>query len=116
MRVLRGGSLGDGSPRRNSLVGAEGCRDGGRELGADAWYGRDFRHAGGAELAHRAEVLEQRGASGRTQPGHVVERTGGGRLAPLLPMVGDGEPVRLVPDPLQQVQSLTAARQDDRVL
>jgi len=29
-------------------------------------------------------------------------------------VVGDGEPVRLVPHPLQQVQALTAARHDDR--
>ena len=31
-------------------------------------------------------------------------------------MVGDREPVRLVPDPLQQVEPLAAARQDDREL
>src|SRR5579862_5844511 len=69
-------------------------------------------------------VLYVIGAQGRGNRGrelgadawHVVERAGGGRLAPLLPVVGDGEPVRLVPDPLQQVQPLAAARQDDRVL
>src|SRR5580704_16441724 len=112
--LCQGGSGGTGPLRMGA--GAHGGGDGGRELGADARHGRDLRHAGGAKLAHRAEVLEQRGAPGRAEPGHVVERAGGGRLAALLPMVSDGEPVRLVPDPLQQVQPLAAARQDDRVL
>src|SRR5277367_3907734 len=94
------------------VVGAQGRGDGGRQLGADARRGRDFLQAGGAKLAHRAEVLEQLGAPGRAEPGYVVERAGGGRLAALMPVIGDGEPVCLVPDTLQQVQPLAAARQD----
>src|SRR3984957_8957035 len=97
------------------VIGAQGRCDRSGELGADAGHGPDLLHARGAQLSHRAEVLEQRGAPGRAEPRHVVERAGRGRLAPLLPVVGDGEPVRLVPDPLQQVQALAAARQDDRV-
>ena len=77
---------------------------------------RDLLDTRRAELAHRAEVLEQGLAARRAEPGHVVERAGGGGLAALLPVVGDREPVRLVPHPLQQVQPLAAARQDDRVL
>src|SRR5580693_3752485 len=116
MLILRGADRGGRPPRSYTEIGAQGRGDGGRELGADARHGRDLLHAGGTKLAYRAEVLEQRGAPGRAEPGHVVEGAGGGRLAALLPMVGDGEPVCLVPDPLQQVQSLAAARQDDRVL
>src|SRR5580693_1911071 len=108
-----GGIPGGRPPGANT---AQGRSDGGRELGADARHGRDFLQAGGAKLAHRAEVLEQRGAPGRAEPGDVVERAGGGRLAALVPVVSDGEPVCLVPDPLQQVQPLAAAWQDDRVL
>ena len=49
-------------------------RDGGRELRADAGHCGDLLDARCPELAHRAEVLEQRGAPGRAEPGHVVER------------------------------------------
>src|SRR5271166_1332161 len=98
------------------LIGTQGGRDGGGEPGADARYRRDLFHARCAELTHRAEVLEQGLAPGRAEPRHVVERAGGGGLAALLAVVGDREPVRLVPHPLQQVQPFAAARQDDRVL
>jgi hypothetical protein len=48
-------------------------------------------------------------------PGDAVERGGRHALGTTLAVVGDGEPVRLVPDPLQQVQPLAGAREDDRV-
>ena len=38
------------------------------------------------------------------------------RLGPPGPVVGDREAVRLVADPLQQVEALAGARQDHRVL
>src|SRR6478672_8352178 len=98
------------------VVGAQSGGDGGGQPGADAGHGRDLLDARRAELAHRAEVLEQGLAPRRAQPGHVVERAGGGGLAALLPVISDREPVRLVPHPLQQVEPLAAARQDDRVL
>src|SRR5580704_10616361 len=103
-------------PRGARACCAESRCDRDGQPGADARHGRDFLGARCAELTHRAEVLEQGRAPGRAQSRHVVEHAGGGGLAPLLPVIGDREPVRLVPDPLQQVQSLAAARQDDRVL
>ena len=44
-----------------------------------------------------------------------MKRGGRHALGTTLAVVGDGEPVRLVPDPLQQVQPLAGAREDDRV-
>src|SRR5436305_10050408 len=100
----------------SQVVGAQGRRDGGGQPGSDARYRRDLLDARRAKLAHRAELLEQRLAARRAESGHVVQGAGGGGLAALGPMVGDREPVCLVPHPLQQVQPLAAARQDDRVL
>src|SRR5579875_3638769 len=91
-------------------------RDAGGEPRADARHRRDLLGAGRAQLAHRAEALEQRGAPCRAEPRHGVEHARGGRLAALVPVVADREPVRLVADPLQQVQALAAARHDHRVL
>src|SRR5579863_411778 len=98
------------------LIRTQGGRDGGGQPGADARHGRDLLHARRGELADRAEMLDQGLAPGWAEPGHVVERAGRGGLAPLLPVVGDREPVGLVPYPLQQVEPFAAARQDDRVL
>ena len=53
----------------------------------------------------------------RAGPGRRRRQRGlGHRLRPLLPVEGDGEPVRLVAHPLQQVQRLGGARQDHRVV
>src|SRR5437016_4734815 len=71
-----------------TLVGFQGSRDRGGEPGPDPLHGGDLLHVRGAELAHRAEVLEQRGAPGRTETWHVVQGARGGRLAALLPVVG----------------------------
>src|SRR6516162_4661206 len=99
-----------------SLVGTQHSCDRGGQARADSRHHRDLLRARCAELTHRAEVLEQRGATGRAQSRHIIQGARGGRLAPLLPMIGDGEAMGLVSHPLQQVQSLAAARQDDRVL
>src|SRR4029077_9759167 len=98
------------------LGGAQRRDDGGGQPRADARHRRDLLYGRRAELAHGAEVLEQGLAAGRAEPGHVVEHAGGGGLAALLPVVGDREAVRLVPHPLQQVETLAAARHDERVL
>jgi hypothetical protein len=99
---------------RSHVVGAQGRRDRGGQPGSDARYRRDLLDARRAELAHRAELLEQRLAARRAEPGHVVQGAGGGGLAALGPVVGDREPVGLVPHPLQQVQRLAGAREDGR--
>ena len=49
-------------------------------------------------------------------PGTSSSAAGRHRLRPALPVVGDREPVRLVADPLQQVEPLAGARQDHRVV
>ena len=71
---------------------------------------------GRAQPLHRAEMPHQRLAPRLAEPGDVVQRGHRHRLRPLLPVVGDGEPVRLVAHPLQQVQRLAGARQDHRVV
>src|SRR5580693_2483557 len=103
-------------PRMVRALRRQGGRDRHGQLGADPWHGCDLLDARCAELTHRAEVLEQGGAPGRAEPGHVVERACGGRLAAFLPVVVDREPVGLVPHPLEQVEPLAAPGQDDRVL
>ena len=50
------------------------------------------------------------------RPGIDVQRARRHRARPALAVVGDREPVRLVADPLQQVEALAAARQDHRVV
>ncbi len=50
------------------------------------------------------------------QPGHPVQHRLDHRLGAASAVMGDGEAVRLVADPLQQVEALGGARQDERVL
>jgi len=59
-------------------------------------------------------MLEQRLAPGGSEPRQVVELADGLRGSALSSMVRNREPVRLVSDPLQQIQALAGARQDDR--
>ena len=61
-----------------------------------------------------AEAPQQSLAPGRTEAGNLIELTFCQRLRSLRPVIGDGEPVRLVAYPLQQVQALAGARHDDR--
>src|SRR5690348_7134818 len=83
------------------LVGAQRRRNGSGQPGSDARHRRDLLDARRAELTHRAELLEQRLAARRAEPGHVVQGAGGGGLAALGSVLRDREPVRLVPHPLQ---------------
>ena len=68
------------------------------------------------QLAHRAEVPQQRSPPGLAKARNAVQLADGQRGRALLAVIGDGEPVRLVPDPLQQVQALAGARQDHRAV
>ncbi len=61
-------------------------------------------------------MLEQRLLARLAEARHRVQRPGPQPLGPLASLVGDGEPVRLVPHPLQQVQALAGTREDQRVL
>ena len=63
----------------------------------------------------RSEVRHERLAPVLPQPAHRVQRRGRHPLGPLAAVVGDREAVRLVADPLQQVEPLAVPRQDDRV-
>ena len=76
----------------------------------------DLLDGGGPELAQRAEVLDQRLAAHLAEPGHVVEQALDHRLGAPGAVVGDREAVRLVADPLEEVEALAGARQDHRVL
>ena len=71
---------------------------------------------GGPDPLHRAEPLEQRLAALLPQPGDAVEPARRHRLGAPLPVEGDREPVRLVAQPLQEVEALAGAGQHDRVL
>ena len=61
---------------------------------------------GVAQPRERSEPLEERLLPGRPDAGHLVERRHQRALRPLLPVIGDGEPVRLVADVLQDEQRL----------
>ena len=99
---------------RDSLAGLGGRRDRildrGRGARPDAGHQRDLVDGGGAQLLQRAEVLEQRLAAHLAQPGHVVEQALDHRLRAPGAVVGDREPVRLVADPLQEVEALAGPR------
>src|SRR6516165_3139436 len=64
---------------------------------------------------HPAELLDQARLAVGAQAGDVVENALGHSLAPALPVERDGEAVRLVAHPLQEVQRVGAAPQADRV-
>ncbi len=64
----------------------------------------------------RPEVLQQRRAPRRPQTRYVIEFARRHGLGPPLPVEGDREPVRLVPDPLDEEHALAVARQDHRIV
>ena len=68
-----------------------------------------------SQCRQAAELLDQPVAPLRAQPGDPVEGPDGHPLAPQRAVVGDGEPVGLVPQPLQQVEGLGLAGQPDRL-
>ncbi len=68
-----------------------------------------------AQPLDRTVLLEQAGATGRAETGHVVEHRLGHRLAPQLAVVRDGEAVGFVAHLLQQVERLGVARDAHRI-
>ena len=83
----------------------------------------DARHAGDLldvsqpQSSQRSEMLDQCGSAGfdrdpPLRPGRIESSTS----TPLRAVVGDGEPMGLIAQTLQQVQSFAGAREDDRVV
>ncbi len=119
--------IGHGARRASSSTGERGAaewsvswarervehRGGGRD--PDAGDGGDLLHAGLAQPGQRPEVGHQRLAPGLPQSADRIQCRGRHPLGPLTAVVGDREAVRLVANPLQQVQPLAVARQDHRV-
>src|SRR5699024_784775 len=66
----------------------------------------DLLGRGGPDLLHGAEVPEQSGAFGLSQTGDVIEDRARHRLRPFGPVVGDGEAVGLIAQPLHEEQAL----------
>ena len=102
--------------RRSCGAGAARRRRPPRSAGRCPGTAGDLVDIGLAQRGHRSEVPDQRLPPDVAEPGDVVQRGHRHRLRPLRPVVGDGEPVRLVPQPLQQVQRLAGAREDDRLV
>ena len=68
---------------------------------------------GGPHRVDPAQLLDQAGLAGRPQARDAVQHALGHALAPLLAVEGDGEAVRLVPDPLEQVEGIGPTPQAD---
>src|ERR1700757_1557422 len=101
--------------RVSGLLGSQRLEDGRGGGHADARNCGDLVDGGLLEAGYRSEMGYQRLAAMFSQSWHRVERRGGHSLGSLAAMVGDGEPVGLVTDPLQQIEPLAVARHDDRV-
>ena len=68
---------------------------------------------GGADGVDAPELLDQPRLAGRSQPGYPVQDAPGHALPPLLAVEGDGEPVGLVTDPLEEVEGVGPSPQAD---
>ena len=86
-----------------------------RQRAADPGHGGDLLHRRLADALHRAEHLEQLALALRPDAGQVVERRPHRALRAQVAVVRDREPVRLVAEPLDQVQRLRRRRQQDRI-
>ena len=98
-------------PVRRARHAVQVVVDGARELGPTPGVCGDLLHAR-ARCSRASEPNRFSSAFFRAGPdaGDVVERRAQGALLALLPVVGDGEPVRLVAQVLQHEQRLRPAR------
>src|SRR5258708_2807928 len=105
------------SSAKVSLLGArqEGVQLAG-EFFAEAGGFGDLLRGGGAEFVERTEVREQRDAADRTEAGKIVENAFLDLPRAEIRVVGVGEAVRLIAQPLQQVQPPVAGGQVERFL
>src|SRR5437588_10915 len=84
-------------------------------LRADALHRGDVFDPGRPDAPHRPELADQRLLPPLSDPGNLVERGEDDPPLPELLVVGVGEPVRLVPEALEQLEALGLTRQDDRL-
>src|ERR1700757_3197364 len=101
--------------RVSGLLGSQRLEDGRGGGHADTRNCGDLVDGGLLEAGYRSEMGYQRLAAMLSQSWHRIQRRGGHSLGSLAAMVGDGEAMRLVTDPLQQVEPLAVARHDDRI-
>ena len=85
------------------------------KLGADPGNLLQLGQAGLGGLAGRAEVAHELAPPGLPHPGDAVEHAAGHGPVAQLAVVGDGEAVGLVADPLEEVQGLAGPGDDHRV-
>src|SRR3954465_2063388 len=86
-----------------------------RGLAGEAGDGLELIARRGDDGLGRAEVLEQRALASGADAGQVVEQRLRHRGVRAGPVVGDGEPVRLVAQALLQLQSRRFMNEHDRV-
>src|SRR5438105_8027468 len=83
------------------------------EVMVDAGRGRNLLDRCLLDAPHAAEALEQRILARRTDARHVVELRMERPLAPDVAVVGDREAMRLVANPLDEVETLAGSQQHD---
>src|SRR5437660_7377317 len=91
--------------RIGTLSGMELPVDLFRKLAADPLYLRQVLDARAHDALQPAETREQLLAAFGADPGYALQRRGGAPLGATRPVPGNGEPVRLVANPLDQMQS-----------
>src|SRR2546430_1221861 len=91
--------------RIGTLSGMELPVDLFRELSADPLDLREVLHARAYDALQPAEAREQLLAAFCADPGYALQRGGGAPLGASRPVPGDGETVRLVANPLDQMQA-----------
>jgi hypothetical protein len=89
--------------------------DPGREFRPDPGHRRHLLHRRLADALGRAERAQERPLPRGAHAGEVVEGAPDRRPAPQVAVVGDREAVRLVADPLHEVERRRRRRQDDRI-
>src|SRR5207237_5244446 len=87
-----------------------------RQRVVEALHLRDVQRGRGADALERAEVAEQRPLALLADAGNLRQHAAEVALAPQLAVEGDGEAVRLVAQPREQVQLAGVLAQHHRVL
>src|SRR6266852_5339876 len=91
------------------------CVDGTSRFGGDPWATLELLLRGRDETLRGAEVLQKGTAAGRAHTFQLVED---GRKRPRVPSLAveaDGKAVRLVPDPLEQLETGRVRREPDSI-